>query len=124
MIKKLFVFIYCIARVEGLFLFQLKNYLYFYIASIVLFFFFLYKKWAFEIYTNSCVAECFKFEHLKRVKKNIFRTINLCKIKTYTYNYVRKKKHKKDWVLKKLPLLMPRREIDKEEDKTFIYVLF
>ena len=40
MIKKLFVFIYCIERVEGLFLFQLKNYLYFYIASIVLFFFF------------------------------------------------------------------------------------
>ena len=107
MIKKLFVFIYCIARVEGLFLFQLKNYLYFYIASIVLLFFlfffiFLYKKWAFEIYINSCVAECFKFEHLKRVKKNLFRTINLCKIKTYTYNYVRKKKHKKRLSIKKI----------------------
>ena len=34
----------------------------------------------------------------------------------------KKKNIKKDWVLKNLPLLMPRREIDKEEDKTFIYV--
>ena len=43
---------------------------------------FLYTKWPFEIYTNSSVVEYFKFEYLKRVQEDLFKTINLCKIKT------------------------------------------
>ena len=33
------------------------------------------------MYTNSSVKENLKFEHLKRIMENIFRTINLRKIK-------------------------------------------
>ena len=44
---------------------------------------FLYTKRLFET-SNFSVEEYFKFEYLKRVKENIFKTINLCKIKTNT----------------------------------------
>ena len=75
------------------------------------FFVFIYTNIQFEIYTNSSVKECFKFENLKRVKKNLFRTINLCKIKTGIQT-CEKENIKKDWVLRKLSLLMPQREIE------------
>ena len=72
------------------------------------FFVFIYTKIQFQIYINSSVKECFKFENLKRVKKNLFRTINLCKIKTNIQTC--EEENKKYWVLKKLPLLMLQRE--------------
>ena len=86
------------------------------------FFVFIYTKIQFEIYTNSSVKECFKFENLKRVKKNLFRTINLCKIKTNIQTC--EEENKKYWVLKKLPLLMLQREKEGRKEKTFIYILF
>ena len=86
------------------------------------FFVFIYTNIQFEIYTNSSVKECFKFENLKRVKKNLFRTINLCKIKTNIQTC--EEENKKYWVLKKLPLLMLQREKEGGKEKTFIYILF